>query len=98
MKRTLLFMPLIAVLLFSCVSSKKFKTAQANYDTLQLKYTQLQGDLNNCSDAKAELNRQLSGLGNENGNLKNKIADLNKQIDFLKQNSTAVLSQLQDLP
>ena len=91
-------MPLIsATLLFSCVSSKKFKIAQADYGTLQLKYTQLQGDLNNCNDAKAELNRQLSGLGIDNAGLKSKITDLNKQIDFLKENSTAVLRQLQDL-
>ena len=98
MKRTLMFMPLIAAtLLFSCVSSKKFKTAQAEYGALQLKYTQLQGDMNNCNDTKAELSRQLSDIGIDNTGLKNKITDLNKQIDFLKENSTAVLRQLQDL-
>ena len=91
-------MPLIAaVLLSSCVSSKKFKTAQADNATLQLKYTQLQGDLNNCNDAKAELNRQLSVLGIDNAGLKSKVTDLNKQVDFLKENSTGVLRQLQDL-
>ena len=98
MKLKVILMPLIAAtLLFSCVSSKKFKSAQADYNTLQLKYTQLQGDLNNCNDAKADLNRQLASFGNDNANLKSKIADLNKQIDFLKENSTTVLRQLQDL-
>ena len=98
MKRYMLFMPLVmATLLFSCVSSKKFKTAQADYSSLQLKYTQLQVDLNKCNDEKVELNRQLSGMGNDNTLLKNKIADLNKQIDFLKENNTAVLHQLQNL-
>lgn len=47
-----------SLLLFSCVSSKKFKTAQAEIQSLQSKQTQLQGDLNNCNDAKAELGRK----------------------------------------
>jgi len=98
MKRTFMLMPLVmATLLFSCVSSKKFKTVQADYDNLKLQYSQLQGDLNNCNDAKADLNRQKSGLENEKANLQNQIADLNKQIDFLKENNTTVLRQLQDL-
>ncbi len=86
-----------SVLLFSCVSSKKFKSAQTQYADLQTKYTQLQGDLGNCNDDKAALNRQKSTLENDNASLNDKIADLNKQIDFLKQNSTSALKQLQDL-
>jgi len=86
-----------SLLLFSCVSSKKFKTAQADYGKLQVQYTQLQGDLSNCNDAKAELTRQKSALENDNASLNSKIADLNKQIDFLKENNTSALRQLQDL-
>ena len=98
MKRLTMLLPLImATVLFSCVSSKKFKTVQSDYDQLQQKYTQLQGDLNNCNDAKADLNRQKSALENDKTSLQNKIADLNKQIDFLKENNTTVLRQLQDL-
>lgn len=98
MKRLFMLMPLImATMLFSCVSSKKFKTVQADYDNLKLQHSQLQGELNNCNDAKADLNRQKSGLENEKSNLQNQIADLNKQIDFLKENNTTVLRQLQDL-
>ena len=88
---------LSCMLLFSCVSSKKFKKSQTDYAELQTKYTQLQGDLTNCNDAKAELTRQKSGLETDKSNLEGKIADLNKQIDFLKQNNTTVLKQLQDL-
>lgn len=88
---------LSCILLFSCVSSKKFKKSQTDYAELQTKYTQLQGDLTNCNDAKAELTRQKSGLETDKTNLEGKIADLNKQIDFLKQNNTTVLKQLQDL-
>lgn len=87
----------VAVSLFSCVSTKKYKASQAQYGELQTKYSQLQGDLNNCNDAKNDLTRQKSDLEGDNSDLKNKISDLNKQIDFLKENNTTVLKQMQDL-
>jgi chemotaxis protein MotB len=86
-----------SVLLFSCVSSKKFKKSQTDYADLQTKYTQLQGNLTNCSDEKAELARQKLALENDKSNLNTRIADLNKQLDFLKTNNTTVLQQLQNL-
>jgi chemotaxis protein MotB len=95
--KSYLLIPFISVFLFSCVSSKKFKTAQASYDQLQLRYTQLQTDLGNCNDARTELNRQKSTLENDNAALNSRINDLNKQLDFLKQNNTSALKQLQDL-
>lgn len=79
-----------AVLLFSCVSSKKFKKSQADYATLQAEKTQVQGDLNACNDEKANLQRQKSALETD-------IANLNKQMEFLKQNNTQALKQLEDL-
>jgi chemotaxis protein MotB len=88
---------LSSVLLFSCVSSKKFKKSQTDYADLQTKYTQLQGSLTNCSDEKAELGRQKLALENDKANLNTRIADLDKQIEFLKSNNTTVLRQLQDL-
>ncbi|MGZ5219174.1 MAG: OmpA family protein [Chitinophagaceae bacterium] len=81
---------LSAILLFSCVSSKKFKKSQADYATLQTQYTQSQGDLSACNDEKANLQRQKSGLEND-------ITNLTNQIDFLKQNNTQALKQLEDL-
>ncbi len=81
---------LSAILLFSCVSSKKFKKSQADYATLQTQYTQSQGDLSACNDEKANLQRQKSGLETD-------IANLNKQMEFLKQNNTQALKQLEDL-
>ena len=98
MKRIQLFMTITAsVALFSCVSSKKYKTSQLQYTELQGKYTLLQGDLNNCNNDKEALNRQKSALEGDNASLNGKITDLNKQIDFLKANSTQALQQLQDL-
>ena len=86
-----------SLFLFSCVSSKKFKTAQNEYTILQTKYNGLQSDLNNCNDDKANLNRLKTGLENDNASLNGKISDLNKQIDYLKANNTSALQQLQDL-
>ena len=95
MKYKQFFIPAIAVFfLFSCVSSKKFKKSEADYAALQVQHsqlqTQLQTTITDCTSDKAELNRQKSVLEND-------IANLNKQIDFLKQNNTQALKQLQDL-
>ncbi|HJS55466.1 MAG TPA: OmpA family protein [Chitinophagaceae bacterium] len=88
---------LLSFLLFSCVSSKKFKKSQADYAELQTKHTSLQGDLTKCNDDKAELGRQKTALENDKATLNNQIADLNKQIDYLKQTNTTVLKQMEDL-
>lgn len=87
-----LLLPLLSIVVFSssCVSSKKFKKSQADYAALQTQYTQSQSSLTDCNNEKAELGRQKSGLEND-------IANLNKQIDFLKANNTQALKQLQDL-
>jgi chemotaxis protein MotB len=97
MNKKIIIAAISAVLLFSCVSSKKFKAAQADYATLQVKHTALQGELNNCTDAKAELARQKALLENDKAGLNNRIGDLNRQVEFLKENNTTVLKQLQDL-
>ena len=86
-----------SLVIFSCVSSKKFKTAQAEYAALQNKYSLSQANLTDCNTEKADLNRQKSALENDNTALNGKISDLNKQIDFLKDNNTSALRQLQDL-
>lgn len=96
-KKSLLLLLAVPVFMVSCVSSKKFKKSQNDYVILQSRYTQLQGDLNACNDAKAELARQKAALETENASLNTRIADLNKQIDFLKENNTTVLKQLQNL-
>lgn len=99
MKRNQLFLMISAsaVVLSSCVSSKKYKASQLQYTELQGKYTLLQTDLNNCNNDKDALSRQKSALEGDNAALNTKITDLNKQIDFLKANSTQALQQLQDL-
>ena len=79
-----------SVVLFSCVSQKKYKEAQARYDALNVTLSTTQGNLNKCNEEKADLVRQK-------GLLENDVANLNKQIDFLKENNTQALKQLEDL-
>src|SRR5579872_2509384 len=89
LKKTLLFAA-FSVLLFSCVSSKKFKAAQAKIDSLTAANAKLAADLKNCNDLTATDAGQRTALQNQ-------IDALNKQIDFLKQNHDVTLKQLQDL-
>jgi len=88
--RKIVLPALSAIMLVSCVSSKKFKKAEADYATLQTQHTALQGDLTACNNEKATLQSQKTAL---EGN----VADLNKQIDLLKQNNTQALKQLEDM-
>lgn len=76
--------------LFSCVSSKKFKAAQAQLDSLNQAHSKLQGDLKLCEDNKSEVERQKAAYEAQ-------IADLNKQLSFVKDNNTTTLKQLEDL-
>jgi chemotaxis protein MotB len=95
--KPIIFLFSISLILFSCVSSKKYKESQAKYDELNTRFTGVQGDLTNCNTEKNNLSRQRDDLQNQNSSLNSRISDLNKQIDFLKENNTTVLRQLQDL-
>jgi chemotaxis protein MotB len=88
--KTLALAGLLPVMLFSCVSSKKFKSLQSKYDSLDKSYSALQNDLKNCNDKTAGLTRDKS-------NCDAQVDALKKQIDFLKANNTQALRQLEDL-
>ena len=79
------------ILLFSsCVSKKVLKSEQAKYSLLQTEYAKLQDDLKNCNTLTAE-NSQSKAL------LEAELAGLKKQMDFLKENNTTALKQLESL-
>ncbi len=87
--------------MFSCVSPKKLEEEKAKYNELsgnylamQAKYRDLQDELKRCQN---ESSARISDLTNRRNTLEGQIADLNKQIDYLKQNNNTVLSQLKDL-
>jgi chemotaxis protein MotB len=84
------FAALVPVMLFSCVSSKKFKSLQSKYDSLNSAYGNLQNDLKNCNNKTASLTQDKS-------NCDAQVAALQKQIAFLKANNTQALKQLEDL-
>ena len=86
----LLLLALSPVFFSSCVSKKKLAAAEAKYTELQGTYTKLQDDLKYCEDSKTKLQ-------NENESLNRTIADLNKQMEFLKENNTQALKQLENL-
>ncbi len=88
--KTLALTGLLPVMLFSCVSSKKFKALQSKYDSLDRSYGALQNDLRNCNDKTAGLTRDKS-------NCDAQVVALQKQIDFLKANNTQALKQLEDM-
>jgi chemotaxis protein MotB len=98
MKAKLILMVMaLSPMLFSCVSSKKFKTAQTDYTNLETKYKTLQGDMTDCGDEKAKLAREKASLERELALQNSQIKDLNGQVDYLKVNHNQALRQLEDL-
>lgn len=98
MKQKLFFVvAILSVTLFSCVSSKKYKTAQSDYAALQEKYKTAESDLNDCSTEKGTLSRQKEDLERQLALQNTRIKDLTSQVDFLKANNNQALKQLEDL-
>src|SRR5579863_7309203 len=81
---------LLPVMLFSCVSTKKFRALQSKYDSLNKALSAAQDDLKNCNSKTADLTREKSDCDAQ-------VAGLNKQIAFLKENNTQALKQLEDM-
>lgn len=95
--RQLVLVTSAPLLLFSCVSSKKFKTAKADYEKLEAKYTIAESDLAECATEKATLARQKETLERELALMNSKVTDLNGQVDYLKSNNNQALKQLESL-
>jgi chemotaxis protein MotB len=81
---------LASTMLFSCVSSKKYQALEGKLKEAETSIAGVQGDLRNCRDEKAELERQRAA--NEA-----KLNALTEQNTFLKENNNQALKQLQDL-
>ncbi len=88
--KKILLPALSSVMLFSCVSNKKFKAEQDKYAALNTQYATLQGSLKTCEDERADAAKKKMLSDAE-------IESLNKQIAFLKENNTQALQQLQNL-
>jgi chemotaxis protein MotB len=89
MKNGFMFLAL-SVALFSCVSPKKLREAEAKYAQLNGAYAEEQSKLRECES-------NLNNANNEISKRKSEIDALNSQIELLKQNNNVALKQLQDL-
>ncbi|MDR3714224.1 MAG: OmpA family protein [Puia sp.] len=91
MKRIFYFSMCSSIILFSCVSNKKFSTmqqqAQARYDSL---YARSQNDLKGCKDENADLTRQKLILQGQ-------VDNLGRELPIVKENNTQLLKQLESL-
>jgi chemotaxis protein MotB len=86
-----------SLLLFSCVSKKKLQAEQFKNNELGLTNTKLQDDLKACRDSYAALQNEKNGVDSRNASLLKQVADLTGQIDYLKQNNSQALKQLENL-
>ena len=96
-KTTTLLLVAAPFLLNSCVSTKKFKSAQADYAKLDTMYRTLQKENAECGQEKAILVRQKDALERELALKNANIKDLNSQVEYYKQTSNATLKQLENL-
>ncbi|MEO6670615.1 MAG: OmpA family protein [Ferruginibacter sp.] len=81
---------LAALIMSSCVSKKVLKGEQAKNAQLQTEYITLQQQLKDCNDLTTANSRKKTELESE-------VANLKKQIDFLNQNNSQALKQLENL-
>jgi chemotaxis protein MotB len=88
--RLLFFLAVLSFVITSCVSSKKFKSLNANYEGVQGDLTKCRTEANSLSTAKASLEKENEMLKKQNG-------DYATQVDFLKQNNTQALHQLEQM-
>jgi chemotaxis protein MotB len=92
-----LALAIVSIGAYSCVSPKKLQESEAKVAQLNGAYAELQGKLRSAED---ELNKSNSATEKANDKARSaqaSIDDLNKQIDFLKNNNNVVLSQLKDM-
>lgn len=93
----LLIAGICSVTMFSCVSKKTLRASEFRNSELGLTNTKLQEDLKSCRDGAAALLNEKNNADTRNTGLQARVDDLTKQIDFLKQNNTQALKQLENL-
>ncbi|MES1225063.1 MAG: OmpA family protein [Bacteroidota bacterium] len=83
-----------ATALFSCVSPKKLREAEAKYTQLNGAYLEAQSKLRDCESSAKDSG---SDFARRRSAYESQIGALTDQINFLKQNNNQVLGQLKDL-
>ncbi len=92
-----LALAILSIGAYSCVSPKKLQEAEAKYGQLNGAYADLQGKYRDAQDAISKSKTDAERAADKTKSLQNTIDELNKQVDFLKNNNNVVLSQLKDL-
>ena len=95
--KVLLALAMVSIGAYSCVSPKKLQEAESKYGQLNSAYAELQSKYRDAQDAVSKNKNDAERFGATNKALQSTIDDLNKQVDFLRNNNTTVLSQLKDL-
>jgi len=95
--RNYLVLGLASLFLFSCVSQKKMRQAEAKYGELNGAYAELKEKYKACQDDQTDYKSKIAALNTQKSALESSNADLKNQIDYLKQNNNTVLNQLKDL-
>jgi chemotaxis protein MotB len=95
---------LFSAVMFSCISPKKLEEEKAKYTQLsndylglQGKYRDLQEELKKCTASVDKANGLTADANAKRTALEAQIADLNRQIEYLRSNNTTVLNQLKDI-
>ena len=89
MKKITLIGFLGLTILSSCVSTKKFNSQVAKYDSLKTDYTRVEDQLRTCLSDKDAANKRVSDLEAENANLKASSSAMVKQLSDLSVISAA---------
>ncbi len=95
--KTIASVGITAMLMASCVGSKKYKTLESDYGVLNNKYTQLQKDLQQCENDKMKMGNNVTSLEGIIANQKEQIKVLKEQSDYLKGNSAEVMNRLAEM-
>jgi chemotaxis protein MotB len=83
MKKVALFGMLVLIMMSACVSRKKYKAQVKQYDTLKTDYDQIKMQLGLCSTDKEKQAKT--------------IEEMERELAYLKENSSTMLRQLSDL-
>ncbi|MEQ1623684.1 MAG: OmpA family protein [Sediminibacterium sp.] len=95
--RNYLVLGVASLFLFSCVSQKKMRQAEAKYGELNGAYAELKEKYKACQDDQTDYKSKITALNTQKSALESSNADLKNQVDYLKQNNNTVLNQLKDL-
>ncbi|MEY2902320.1 MAG: hypothetical protein RLY89_1426 [Bacteroidota bacterium] len=95
--RNYLVLGVASLFLFSCVSQKKMRQAEAKFGELNGAYAELKEKYKACQDDQTDYKSKIASLNTQKSALESANSDLKNQIDYLKQNNNTVLNQLKDL-